>query len=150
MEIREGMRIADVNAKGSQAQKLVAPAFEETDYNYETGVHTPLGTISKDDAEAMNDYTFALDGNELRAYNNRTGCNVFIKTNNIDELKEYAGFVREAENFEGGTIVLDAVTRTATYDGVSGDVMTVSTGQMGYNTFNIKNSSLKTIREYIR
>lgn len=146
VNVREGMRTADVKANGSAAQKLVADAFQEASWDDKKGGLKYSGKYDKDGAEAMNSYTFALYGNELRAYNNETGCNVKIKANSRDELKKNAGLVRQSEDFKDGNITFDLNTKTATYDGVSGDDVCIYDFDSGkLNNCNIKNSSLENI-----
>lgn len=146
VNVREGMRTADVKANGSAAQKLVADAFQEASWDDKKNGIKYHGTYDKEGAEAMNSYTFALYGNELRAYNNETGCNVKIKASSQDELKKSAYLVRESEDFKGGNIVYNLNTKTATYDGVSGNRVDISDMDSGkLKNCNIKNSSLETI-----
>ena len=123
IKVFEGMTVNDVEQNGSEAQKLVAHAFDNsgvkpTKENHYSGAD---GKYSEHEAEDFNNYTFALDKQtqELRAYNNKTGCTSIIKYNSLDELKENAAVLKQAGRLKGGTITYDFRNKITTFDGVS-------------------------------
>ncbi|MBQ8459505.1 hypothetical protein IJ541_05315 [bacterium] len=147
VQIFEGMTVKDVEKNGSEAQKIVAKAFDNTgvkptkENNYNGGD----GKYSKKEAENFNNYQFSLDKNkrELKAYNKKTGCTCTIKYNNLDELKENAALLKQAGHLKGGKIVFDFRNRTALYDGVSGGMLNV--GSRGADKITIRNSDIRNI-----
>ena len=147
VKVFEGMTVKDVEQNGSEAQKIVAKAFDSTgvkptkENNYRGGD----GKYSAKEAENFNNYQFSLDKSkrELKAYNKKTGCTCTIKYNNLDELKEYAALLKQAGNLEGGKIVFDLRNKTALYDGVSGGMLNI--GSRGADTITIRNSDIRNI-----
>ena len=142
--IFEGMTVNDVEQNGSEAQKIVAKAFDNKtkEKDYKAGD----GKYSEREADNFNDYTFALDKNskELRAHNKKTGCTSVIKYNDLDELKENAALLKEAGHLEGGQITFDLRNKIATFDGVSGSYTHIgSRGKV--DRVVIKNSDLDRI-----
>ena len=149
MQIFEGMTVKDVQENGSEAQKLLAEGFDKISHaNAKNGVYKGDGKYSAKEAEIFNNYTFALDKNkkELRAYNKETGCQITIKYNNLDELKnpDTARLIPTGENYKGGKIEFDLRNKTATFDGVSTETMLLpQRSQIEHYT--IKNADVKTI-----
>ncbi len=148
LEIREGMRVADVEANGSEAQKLVAAAFDEIDAETRKGD----GIYDKHEAVNFNDFRFALDKNkkELRAHNKNTGCTMIIKYNSLEELqnKDNLYMLRRIDNtnyYSGGEITHDYRNKKATYDGVTGDKSLINSCYDEFEEVTFKNSSMDSI-----
>lgn len=142
IEVFEGMTIEDVEQNGSEAQKIVAAAFDTMEeYNpYEKGD----GKYDKYEARNFNNYRFALDKNnkELRAHNIETNGHVTIKYNNLDELKKYAGLVTYADDLSGN-ITFNLRTKTATFENVQGYDINVGSGT--FDKVIIRNADVSTI-----
>lgn len=128
IEVFEGMTVNDVEQNGSEAQKIVAKAFDRVtkEKDYKEG----NGKYSEREAEDLNNYRFALDktNRELRAHNIETGTTVTIKYNNLQELKENAALVKTAGQgiIKGGQITYDFRSKTATFDGVTAPQMNIA------------------------
>ena len=137
MHIWKGNTVQTVEQDGSEAQKIVAKAFD-TDIN---------GKYDAGEAANFNDYSFALDkgNNELRMHNNKTKCTAIIKSD------EYLGLVLGAQlavadmqDLKGGQIKYDIDNNRYTYDGVEGAIRTPS-WMSDQPTVTIKNSSISQI-----
>lgn len=144
VQIFEGMTVKDVQENGSEAQKIVAEAFDRIDSRHSNGKGD--GKFSKAEAEVFNNYTFTLDKNtkELRAYNKETGCTVTVKYNNLEELKDKA-LIPVANELKGGNVTFDLRNKTATYDGVSCDKTFILPERKNLKNYTIKNSDLEEI-----
>ena len=142
IEIFEGMTIEDVEKNGSDAQKIVAAAFDEMEeYNPE---QKGDGKFDKVEAMKLNAYRFALDKNnkELRAHNLDTDGHVTIKYNNLEELKKYAGLVQYADEL-AGDITFDLRSKTAKFENIQGDEIFVGSGT--FNTVTVRNADVRQI-----
>jgi len=129
LEIREGMRVADVQANGTEAQKLIAAAFDEpTDVDSKGNLIGKDGVFDAKEAEFFNNYRFDLNKNkkEFTAYNTKTGCAVMIKYNSLEELKDKNNMymlyrmIKDSRDFKGGGVVYDYRNNQVSLDGVSG------------------------------
>ncbi len=123
IEVFEGMTVNDVEQNGSEAQKLVAKAFDTgiKGKGYKAGD----GVYSEKEAENLNNYRFALDkqNRELRAHNKKTGATVTIKYNDLEELQNNAALVKSAGHgrIKGGNITYDFRNKTTTFEDVTMD-----------------------------
>ena len=153
IKIFEGMTVNDVEQNGSEAQKIVAKAFDSqgvkpSKANNYSGAD---GKYSEREAEDFNNYTFALDKNarELRAYNKKTGCTSIIKYNDIEELQDNAVLLKQASRLKGGTITYDFRNKTTTFDGVSTGRGSLHVASRGKNDkVIIRNSDVRHIDAY--
>ena len=150
IKVFEGMTVNDVEQNGSEAQKIVAGAFDNSgvkptkENNYNAGD----GKYSEREAEDFNNYTFALDKNsrELRAHNKKTGCTSIIKYISLEELKENAALLKQASRLQGGTITYDFRNKVTIFDGVStgkGSVHVASRGKA--DNVIIRNSDVRHV-----
>ena len=140
IEVFEGMTIEDIEQNGSEAQKIVAAAFDDIEYVDNKGD----GKFDKYEAANLNNYRFALDKNkkELRAHNLDTDGHVTIKYNNLEELKKYAGLVRQADDLSGD-ITFDLRSKTAKFENIQGNILSVGGGT--FNTVTIRNANVSQI-----
>ena len=153
IKIFEGMTVNDVEQNGSEAQKIVAGAFDNSgvkptkENNYKVGD----GKYSEREAEDFNNYTFAIDkkSRELRAHNNKTGCTSIIRYNNLEELKENAALLKSAGHLEGGTVTYDFRNKITTFDGVSTNKGSMNIASRGKSDkVIIRNSDVNRVISY--
>ena len=121
VKVVQNAKASDIQANGSDGQKLVAAAIAEED-----------GVFSKDEAALMNSCNFSLkqDVKQLNIYNNKTGTVAIIKYNSLDDFKSEAGksmirFVMYMgqnsevvpnDNPAGGNINADLRSKSLTFD----------------------------------
>lgn len=150
IEVFEGMTVKDVQENGSEAQRIVAKAFDKLEKSKE--FKEGDGVYSEREAELFNNYRFTLDkeNKELRAYNTKTECVTVIKYNNLEELEKHAALIGENNKFKGGQVIYDFRNRTATFDGLSayhGSLSILSAGMA--DRVVVKNCSLHSISGFL-
>ena len=123
IEVFAGMPVDKMEQNGSEAQGIVAEAF-----NYSLDENGKRDCIyDKDEAADFNNYRFALDkdNKELRVYNKKTNAKVIIKYDDIENLKSHAYLVHHITSFKSGDITFDLRTMRAVYDTVDGDYVII-------------------------
>lgn len=131
-----GMTADDVVQNGSDAQKLVAEWF--ANWKKEDGI------FDKKEAELLNSYTFTLDEDKKEFTAKSRGCNITIKYNNLDEIKNGMEKYVINSTFEKGTVVFDLRNETAVYEDIQ-NFDGIECPNKGVKTITIRNASTRGI-----